>query len=117
MCKKLPHVAVCLLGKFKGGGGINYHVINVACRSQSVLETRWWMEKLVEVCKSKCRMKGPAFARLSGNLATPGDYAAIFREHLSAVHACTDLIDKKIDVDVYLSLNRTPRRLALMRFN
>ena len=28
--KRLPHVAICLLENFKGEGGINYHMINVA---------------------------------------------------------------------------------------
>ena len=31
-CKKLPHVAMCLLEKFKVEGGINYHAINVASK-------------------------------------------------------------------------------------
>ena len=74
----MPHVAICLLGNFKGGGWINYYVINVASKPQSGLETRWWMEKLVEVCESEVRMRGPAFTTQSGYLATPGDYDAVF---------------------------------------
>ena len=49
MCLKLPHVAVCMLGKFKGEDGINYHTVNVANVSQSGFQTRWWVEKLVKV--------------------------------------------------------------------
>jgi len=116
VCKRLPHVTICLLGNFKGEGGINLHVINVASESQSGLDTRWWIEKLVEVCESEGRTVGPAFATPTGDLATPGDYDSVFRKYLTEVQACTDLIDKKVDVDVYFSLNRTPRRSALTRF-
>ena len=34
MFLKLPHVVVCMLGKFKGEDGINYHTMNVANVSQ-----------------------------------------------------------------------------------
>ena len=67
------------------------------------------MEKLVEVCKCKGRMTCPAFAMSSGNFSTIGDYYdAVFWKYLSAVQACTDLIDRKVDVDVYISLDRIP---------
>jgi hypothetical protein len=29
-CKNLPHMMVCLLGKFKGETGINHHLIALA---------------------------------------------------------------------------------------
>ena len=45
----LPHVAIYLLGNFKGEGGVNYHTINVTNVSMSGLQTRRWVEKLVAV--------------------------------------------------------------------
>ena len=45
----LLHVAILLLGNFKGERGVNYHTINVANMLMSGLQTRWWVEKLVKV--------------------------------------------------------------------
>jgi len=112
---KLPHVAVCLLGNFKGEGGINYHIINVANESMSGLQPRWWMEKLVSVAADEGRHTGPAFATPDGRLASSCDYDAIFREYLKKVQATTDLIPDDVNVDVYYSLSRTPRKSALTR--
>ena len=30
MCRDLPHVTTCLLGKFKGESGTNHHLISIA---------------------------------------------------------------------------------------
>ena len=51
-CKNLPHVVLPLLGNFKNRPGTALHLINLASTSMSGLETRWWIEKLVEVAKS-----------------------------------------------------------------
>ena len=45
----LPHVAIYLLGNLKGEGGMNYYTINVTNKSMSGLQTRWWIEKLVDI--------------------------------------------------------------------
>ena len=97
--KRLPHVAICLLGNFKGEGGINYHIINVANESKSGLETRWWIEKLIEVNEQEGRFHGPAFTTSTGKLAVPTDYDAVFREYLKRVQHDTDLIEDSINVD------------------
>ena len=47
--RSMQEAAAChnmLTWTFQGGRGIKYHVINVASKSQSGLEMRWWMEKL-----------------------------------------------------------------------
>ena len=111
----LPHVAVCLLGNFKGEGGINYHIINVANETMSGLQPRWWMEKLVSVAENEGRYVGPAFATASGKLASSCDYDAVFRMYLKKVQATTDFIPDDVNVDVYYSLSRTPRKSALTR--
>ena len=58
-CLSLPHVCLCLLGDFKGEGGTNYHMINLANDSISGLEVRWWIEKLVEVNEAGGRKDVP----------------------------------------------------------
>ena len=50
-CLQLPHVTICLLGKFKGETGVDHHLITVANKTSSGLQARWWMEKLLEVCE------------------------------------------------------------------
>jgi len=40
---------------------------------QSGLQTRWWIEKLVNVCGSEGRTDGPAFADADGWLASSPD--------------------------------------------
>ena len=111
----LPHVPLCLIGNFKGEGGINYHMINVASESMSGLTPRFWVEKLIEVCDSEGRVSGPAFADAQGNLASSLDYDAVFRMYLKRVQVKTQLIQVDYNVDVMFSINRTPRKSALTR--
>jgi hypothetical protein len=103
VCLSLPHVTICLLGKFKGETGVDHHLITVANKTSSGLTPRWWLEKLVEVCESEGRIDGPAFAKPDEELAASPDYDAIFRKYLKMVQEETDLILADHDVDVYYS--------------
>ena len=114
-CRSLPHVAICVLGNFKGKDGINYHTVNVASKSQTGFPTRWWVEKLVAVCASEGRTHGPAFATARGDLADPGDYNTVFRSYVKQVQEATDLVDESKEVDSTYSLNRTLRRTLQTR--
>jgi hypothetical protein len=44
VCLELPHVTICLLGKFKGETGVDHHLITVANETSSGLCPRWWIE-------------------------------------------------------------------------
>ncbi len=70
MCMNLPHVTICLLGKFKGETGLDHHIITVANKATSGLCSRWWIEKLTEVCQLEGRFE----------LASSTDYDAMFRK-------------------------------------
>jgi len=107
---KLPHITICLLGKFKGETGVDHHLIMVANETSSGLCPRWWMEKLVEVCEFKGRFDGPAFATLDGLLAPSPDYNTVFRKYLKVVQEETNLIPGDHDVDVYYSTYCTTRK-------
>jgi hypothetical protein len=85
MCMDLPHVTVCLPGKFKGKIGMDHHLIIVASKTISGLKPRWWLKKLVDVCESEGRCFGPAFASADGRLASSLDYNALFRKYLAQV--------------------------------
>ena len=80
-CLSLPHVTICLLGKFKGETGVDHHLITVANKTSSGLQAYWWVEKLLEVCEYKGRFDGPAFASPNGQLASSPDYDAVFRKY------------------------------------
>jgi len=91
-CLRLPHVTICLLGKFKGETGVDHHLITVANMTSSSLQARWWMEKLLEVCEGEGRFNGPAFASPDGQLA-----------YLKLVQEETDLVPLDHDVDALYS--------------
>ena len=114
-CLALPHVTICLLGKFKGETGVDHHLITVANVTTSGLRPRWWMEKLIAVCEREGRYTGPAFATPRGKLASLPDYDAVFRKYLKFVQEDTDLIPGDHDVDIFYSTYRTPRKLATTR--
>ena len=111
-CKNLPHVTICLLGKFKGETGVDHHLIMVANETSSGLRPRWWVEKLVEVGQSEGRTHGPAFALPEGILASSTDYNALFWKYLHVVQEETELIPRDQDVDALYSTFRTPRKTA-----
>jgi hypothetical protein len=114
-CKVLPHVAICLLGRFKGRVGFDHHIVNVASVTMSGLRPRWWLEKLMEVCRWEGRTEGPAFATPDGQLAVSSEYNAVFRKYLKEVQRTTDYIPADDDVDEWYGTYRTPRKTALNR--
>ncbi len=114
-CRNLPHVTICLLGKFKGETGVDHHLIMVANDSSSGLRPWWWLDKLIEVCEGEGRHKGPAFAHADGTLASSTDYNVMFRKYLTIVQDETILIPGNHDVDALYSTFRTPRKTATAR--
>ena len=89
--------------------------LSSAKESVSGLKTRWWIEKLVSVCKAEGRIHGPTFASAYGVLASSADYNAVFRKYLGQVQDKTDFILGETDVDVPYSTFRTPRKLSTTR--
>ena len=84
-CRNLPHVTVCLLGKFKGETGIDHHLITLANKTVLGLQPRWWIEKLVLVCEQEGRVNGPAFATLDRELTLSVNYDSMFQRYLLPV--------------------------------
>lgn len=56
-----PYVMFTLLGKFKGENGVRQHMICVASHTVSGIETRWWIERLLEVREREGHTNGPMF--------------------------------------------------------
>jgi hypothetical protein len=63
-----PYVFLTLLGKFKGENGIRQHMICVSNVTTSGIETRWWIERLMEVREREGRVDGPAFGYRDGSV-------------------------------------------------
>jgi hypothetical protein len=76
-CSNLPEVCLCLIGKFKGETGERHHSIVLANESSSGLQTRWWIEKLLEVCEAEGRTSGYAFYDAQGRPPVVSDYNAL----------------------------------------
>ncbi|KAL7549158.1 hypothetical protein ACHAWF_014052, partial [Thalassiosira exigua] len=114
-CLNLPHVALCLFGKTKGETVFDHHIINVANETQSGLRPRFYVEKLLDVCKSEGRTSGPAFADPSGRLARSLEYDVGFRGYMAKVQQETQLIPKDWDVWEVYGINRTMRKTAQTR--
>ena len=115
VCAVLPHVTVALLGHFKGETKADHHLIAIASETQSGLEPRWWIEKLVSVCASEGRVHGPAFADEQGQLALSPDYNSTFQGYLARVQAETTWIDKDVDVFKVYNTYRTLRKTSTTR--
>ena len=115
-CRKLPHIVIPLLGKFKGSNTVDHHHINLASQSVSGLELRKWMEALVDTCEEEGRTQGPAFADGRGNLAYPPAYDYTFKTYLKRTQrADSDLIPATDEVNAMYGISRTPRRTLASR--
>ena len=94
-----PHVYLALIGKFKGENGVREHLVPVASESLSGLETRWWIEKLIEVRESEGHVAGPAFGRPDGSIAPMAEYDDILHTFLKEIQSeSNDLILETDDV-------------------
>ena len=113
VCVNLPHVTVVLLGHFKGETKADHHLIAFSNVTQSGLEPRWWIEKLVSVCACKGRFHGPAFADANSQLGSSLDYNSTFQGYLAQVQVETPLINKDVDVFKVYNTYRTLRKIAM----
>jgi hypothetical protein len=84
-CSNLPSVCLCLVGKFKGEHGEKHHSIVLANTSLSGLETRWWIEKLLDICAEEGRSSGYAFWTKEGRPPMVAEYNALVRHYLSEI--------------------------------
>ncbi len=55
------HAIVPLLGRYKGEQHSRYHLVPMAVRTNSGLEVKLWIDRLVRVKEEKGHMQGPAF--------------------------------------------------------
>ena len=112
---QLPSVCICLIGKFKGETGERYHSVVLANRSLSGLETRWWIERLLEVCDAEGRSSGFVFSGGDGSPPDSAEFNALFRQYLCRMQQdYSELFSEKEDVTRY-GISRTLRKSAVSR--
>ncbi len=99
VCRNLPQVTVCLLGKFKGETDSDHHLIAIANDAILDLQPQWWFEKLVDVYVLDGREHGPAFATPDRRLVLSMDYDALFRRYLVQVQEDRNLISEDQEVE------------------
>jgi hypothetical protein len=105
------HVVAPLLGRFKNELGERYHLILLAPITQSGIQMRKWMEKLVEVRFQEGRTRGPAFCEADGKVSYSSIFEPWFHEVLIEVQARRpDLIPSSVDVAEDYGVGRSFRR-------
>jgi hypothetical protein len=113
--RRLPQICICLLGKFKGETGERYHSIILANESSSGLKTRWWVEKLMEVCTIENRSTGYAFNEADGSAPSSSEYNALVRHYLALVAEEEDSVfEGELDLTRY-GISRTYRKTSETR--
>jgi len=105
------HVIIPLLGRFKGELHSRYHLVPMASITDSGLQVRRWIERLVQVREEEGRTQGPAFCNSRGQIAEAHVYEAGIMERLCAVQAESNSIIPP-DVAIYeqFGLSRSFRR-------
>ncbi len=82
-----PYILFTLLGKFKGENGVRQHMICVSSRMISGIETRWWIEKLIEVREQEGKLEGPAFGHPDGSVMSIRELDGFLHYFLERIQA------------------------------
>ena len=108
-----PHVVAPLLGRFKGEDGERYHLILLSSVTQSGLQPRKWLERLVSRRREQGKASGPAFSDINGDVVSSSVYENIILETLKSIQdSRPDLIGPELDVFESYGISRSFRRGA-----
>jgi hypothetical protein len=111
-----PHVFLAFLGKFKGELGFQQHLVALASCTQSGLEARWWVEKLIEIRQSEGCVHGPAFGTTATRASTCREYDTKLHYFLEMIQQeSNSLIDDSDDVTGNYGFYRTFRKTSETR--
>jgi hypothetical protein len=108
---KHDHVVIPLLGRFKGEMNSRYHLIPLASSTQSGLQVKLWVERLIEVRRQAGRVSGPAFCDKSGQPIQSTVYQEAFAERLHFIQGQKPgIIPLDVDVLESFGVSRSFRR-------
>ena len=113
-CEELQgedHVIIPLLGRFKGEMHARYHLAPLAMQTNSGLQVRLWIERLVEVRKQEGRRHGPAFCDRSGEIAEAYEYeSALISRLLVVQERSPEIIGPEVNLTEEFGISRSFRR-------
>jgi hypothetical protein len=117
---KKPHVVIPLMGRFKGETGERNVIRVLVEKTESGLEIRSWVNRLIHVLKKERRhqtnIPGPAFCDKQGEVISYHYMNALFHNELIKVQeAHPELISPEIEVAETYNLFRSLRRGATSR--
>jgi len=93
---------ISLLGQFKSETSLRLHCIPMANRSNSGLEYRKWVERVVEAREQEGRTSGPMFCDSRGKVASYRLYERAFYQLLRGIQQDReDLIPADVDLDLF----------------
>jgi hypothetical protein len=105
------HVIIPLLGKFKGEVNARYHLAPLAAQTNSGLQVRKWVERLVQVREGEGRLRGPAFCDTAGCIARAYDYEDAIISRLMTIQERTpDIIGREVNLMEEFGVSRSFRR-------
>ena len=107
----LHHVVVCLLGRFKGEMNTRWHMVLLASITESGLNPRYWLERLIRCKERHQQVSGPAILDSAGFLLSHQVVDEEFHTQLEIVQDTRpDLISDKTkvrkDYGIFRSLKR-----------
>jgi hypothetical protein len=112
----LPQICICLLGKFKGETGERYHSIILANESVSGLQTRVWVERLLEVCNAEGKTNGGAFNNADNSPPSPTEYNMAVRHYFQGIMEEPDSVMPDNDEEILrYGISRTYRKTSETR--
>jgi hypothetical protein len=114
--KKLEHVVIPLLGRFKNEYGERWHVMVSVPVTDSLFQVRTWVERLAELLKEERRGLGPAFCDERGEMLKYSWVDERFVEEVKRVQLShPNLIDAGTDVGEHFSIFRSIRKGSTAR--
>jgi hypothetical protein len=112
----LRHVVIPLLGRFKNEDGEKWHVMVSVNKSNSGIEIRKWIERLVRLLLLERKGMGPAFCTKAGETLDYSTMNTWFIRELEQVQkAEPTLVDQTIDIADHYSIFRSLRKGSTAR--
>jgi hypothetical protein len=105
------YVIVPLLGRFKGEMHARYHLTPLAAQTNSGLQVRRWIERLVQVREQEGRWHGPAFCGPTGEIAEAYEYeSALIARLLAVQEKSPEIIGPEVNITEDFGISRSFRR-------
>jgi hypothetical protein len=105
------HIIIPLLGRFKGEQNLRYHLAPLAAITNSGLQVKLWVERLLEMRRREGRPHGPALCDRHGNIIKPYVYQEALAEKLICIQAApSSPIPADMEVMEEFGLSRSFRR-------